>query len=200
MKTTVIVPLARCNPPHIGHHHLASTLFKIADEHAWTPYFFLSQTVNKKNPLTVDRKIELFEKMFPGRSATFRFPVTNPTMVGSLKDLDGKFDRVVLLLGEDQSNVAFNTLSSYNGIEYNFKSIESISIPRVNPLNNSGVLGLSATAVREWAIELNFEKCRASFHESLSDDDVRRIIRDINLRIDNESNIRRVKGKAETRN
>jgi len=184
-KSIVIVPLGRFNPPHKEHAHLVDAVIKLAKSTHSDAKVYVSRTVNKKkDPLTPQEKIRFLNKMFPGHKKLFDVPpISNPTMVGVLKSLSGKYDTVHIVLGDDRVPEVKAFADKYNGTEYDFDKIEvhsrhSIVNTRVGDLD-----GVHASDIRKWAQAGDFAKVKDAMSEHLTDKDVNEIIRIIQSRL-----------------
>jgi nicotinamide mononucleotide adenylyltransferase len=168
-RTAVIVPLARFNPPHKEHLNLINSVIKKARDVGGTPIIFVSTTVDSnKNPLTVTEKIKYLTKM-AGVRGLFK-PASN--MFDAIKSLNGKFDNVIFILGDDRVTEV-KRIEAYNGKDYSFKSIKTISRHDVINTRSAGGDGVHASDIRRWAHEGDFENVRNAMPPTLSDVDVR---------------------------
>lgn len=171
-RTAVIVPLARFNPPHKEHLNLINSVIKKAREVSGTPIIFVSTTVDSnKNPLTVTEKIKYLTKM-AGVRGLFK-PASN--VFDAIKSLNGKFDNVIFILGDDRVTEV-KRLEAYNGKDYSFKSIKTISRHDVINTRNAGGDGVHASDIRRWSREGDFENVRNAMPTTLSDVDVRALM------------------------
>jgi len=184
-KSIVIVPLGRFNPPHKEHAHLVDAVIKLAKSTHSDAKVFVSRTVNKKkDPLTPQEKIRFLNKMFPGHKKLFDVPpISNPSMVGVLKSLSGKYDTMHIVLGDDRVAEIKAFVDKYNGTDYNYDKIEvhsrhSIVNTRVGDLD-----GVHASDIRKWAQAGDFAKVRDAMSEHLTDADVKQMIRIIQSRL-----------------
>ena len=148
---TAVITFGRMNAPTIGHEKLVTNLVRVAKQRKATPMVFLSHSQDaKKNPLTYDQKIALAQKAFG------RIVVKSParTIIEVLKTLQGKFTDVVVVVGSDRVEEFTRLLNTYNGKEFNFKSIEVISAGERDP-DSEGVDGMSASKLRQLAKDKN---------------------------------------------
>ena len=177
-KTAVVVPLARFNPPHKEHLNLINAVIKKAKDVGGTPIIFVSTTVdNDKNPLTVAEKVRYLEKM----SGVRNLFQPAKTMFDAIKSLNGKFDRIIFVLGDDRVSDV-KRIEAYNGKDYSFKSIQTISRHSVINTRAGNEDGVHASDVRRWAREGDFDGVRSAMPKTLSDADVRAIMQDISKR------------------
>ena len=84
---------------HKGHMMLASSVIHKAEQVGGDPYFVVSRTVGKDDPLTPEEKIYIYKKVFPKEAGIFH---TGPNLNSILTNLSGQYKNVVLVLGEDQ--------------------------------------------------------------------------------------------------
>lgn len=183
-KIAVIVPLGRFNPPHKDHANLVDACIKYALKVGGRPIVYVSTTQNNtKDPLSADEKIFYLEKMYPGKKGLFKKPPrSNPSMIGVMKELNGLFDEVTVVLGDDRMNVA-PMLQKYNGKEYQFDKINSLSRHAITNMRTTEGDGVHASDIRRWAKEDDFESVRDAMSTKLSDQDVRDIMKKIKDRI-----------------
>ena len=184
-KSIVIVPLGRFNPPHKEHASLVDAVIKLAKSTNSDAKVFVSRTVNKKkDPLTPQEKIRFLKKMFPSQKKLFDVPsISNPSMIGVLKSLSGKYNTVHIVLGDDRVAEIKAFTDKYNGVDYNFEKIvvhsrHSIVNTRVGDLD-----GVHASDIRKWAMAGNFAKVKNAMSKNLTDADVKQIIRIIQSRL-----------------
>lgn len=176
-RVAVVVPLARFNPPHKEHLNLIQSVIKKAKDVNGTPIIFVSSTVDSdKNPLSVAEKIRYLEKMSGVR-------IFHPakTMFDAIKSLNGKFDRIIFILGDDRVSDV-KRIEAYNGRDYSFKRIETISRHSVIDTRSADGDGVHASDIRRWAKEGDFDSVRAAMPRTLSDLDVRSIMSSISKR------------------
>jgi hypothetical protein len=183
-KIAVIVPLGRFNPPHKDHVNLIDACIKYAAKVGGRPIVYVSMTQNgNKDPLTADEKIFYLDKMYPGKKGLFKKPPrSNPSMIGVMKELNGLFDEVVVILGDDRQD-AGQMLKKYNGKEYQFDKINSISRHDITNTRTTEGDGVHASDIRRWSKEDDFESVSDAMSPKLSDKDVRDIMKKIKDRI-----------------
>ena len=100
---------------HKGHMALARAAFKYADKIDAEPVVLLSRSFDKKNPLPVEVKLDIYHKVFPGREKNIIVaPKGIPSIfkfLGKLKDM-GHFQNITVIVGKDQ-------LENFKKIEIN---------------------------------------------------------------------------------
>ena len=184
-KSVVIVPLGRFNPPHKEHENLVNAVLKLANQTHSDAKIFVSRTVDKKkNPLTALEKIKYLNKMFPGHRGLFQEPpANNPTIIGALTALTGKYDTVHIVLGAAESAGIKTVVDKYNGKDFTFDKIEVHSRHSITDTRTGDADGVHASDIRNWARAGDFDKVRASMSKHLSDADVKEIMHLIQSRL-----------------
>lgn len=148
---TAVAAFGRFNPPTVGHKKLVDKIKSIAGDH----YLFLSHTQKPKdNPLSFDQKLQFAEEFFP------EVTVGNDqvrTVIDMMKMLEQQgYTDIVYVAGSDRVD-SFETLfNKYNGVEYNFNSIEVINAGERDP-DADGTEGMSASKLRAAALQNDFE-------------------------------------------
>lgn len=136
----VFLIFGRMNPPTIGHSRLVEHAKDLAGDS--DVKLFLSHTVNESNPLKYNEKVLLcklaFGDIVQESDAKDIFQV--------LKELDGFYDKVTILCGSDRIDEWQERIPQYNGSEFNFKSIDFVSMDRSGDELNEQA---SATSIRE---------------------------------------------------
>lgn len=172
-RTAVVVPLGRFNPPHKDHMQLILALIKMSRKVNGTAIVYVSRSQDgAKNPLSATEKIYFLKKMFVGLPVVFKTPPeAMPSMIGAFKELDGKFDKVYVVLGDDTLALS-RALMKYNGTEYHFKELKMLSRHSITNMRSADGDGVHASEVRAWARAGDFDKMRSAMPDTLSDDDV----------------------------
>ena len=184
-KSVVIVPLGRFSPPHKEHESLVNAVIKLAKKTHSDTKIFVSRTVDKKkNPLTPQEKIKYLNKMFPGHKGMFDMPpANNPTMIGSLAALSGKYETVHIVLGDDRVAATETLVNKYNGKDFTFDKIVVHSRHSIINTRVGDADGVHASDIRKWAQQGDFDKVRESMSSHLTDTDVKEIMHLIQSRL-----------------
>jgi len=184
-KSVVIVPLGRFSPPHKEHESLVNSVLKLAKQTHSDAKIFVSRTVDKKkNPLTPQEKIKYLNKMFPGHKGMFDMPpANNPTMIGALAALSGKYETVHIVLGDDRVAATETLVNKYNGKDFTFDKIVVHSRHSIISTRVGDADGVHASDIRKWAQQGDFDKVRESMSSHLSDADVKEIMHLIQSRL-----------------
>lgn len=150
MKTAVVT-FGRVNPPTTGHSKLVQRVISEAKKRKATPMVFLSHSYDKKkNPLSYEQKIKYAQKAF----GKIVIKSNARTIIEVCKQLESKFDNLVLVVGSDRVENFKSLLEKYNGKEYSFKSIEVVSAGERDP-DADDVSGMSASKMRALAAANN---------------------------------------------
>lgn len=162
MKTAVI-SFGRLNPPTVGHEKLVKKIKSVAMKENATPMLFMSHSQDsKKNPLSYDDKIK-FTKIAFG-------PIVKKskarTLIEVLKELDSKYDQMIVVVGGDRVNEFDKLLSKYNQKDYNYESLKVVSAGERDP-DAEGVSGMSASKMRKAASDDDFNKFKSGLPRKL---------------------------------
>jgi nicotinic acid mononucleotide adenylyltransferase len=166
MKTAAI-SFGRLNPITSGHQLLVDKLILVAKANKAIPFLYLSHSQDKKkNPLSYDQKIAFAKKAFGNvvRKSKAR------TIIEALKELDGKFDNIIVVVGSDRVNEFRTLLTRYNGKEYTYESINVVSAGERDP-DAEDVSGMSASKLRALAVSGDFEQFKTGMPRKFNDKD-----------------------------
>lgn len=149
---TAVITFGRFNPPTTGHQKLVDKIKEVARRNNATPMVFLSQTNDpKKNPLEYTDKIMLAQKAFGNIVKKSRAK----TLINVLAELSGKYDDIIIVVGQDRVQEFDRLTSKYNGKDYEFDSIEVVSAGDRDP-DAEDVTGMSASKMRAAAAKDDF--------------------------------------------
>lgn len=175
---------------HLGHMYLASSVITHANEHRADPYFVVSRTVGKNDPLTPAEKISIYKKVFSENKRIFQSTSdAAPDLNAVLSKLhEHGYKKVVVVLGEDQVE-SFQYLKNYNGkptkagkVLYTFESLEVISRQQTNDPSKN-LEGPRSTDLRAVLLdptkldEDKFSVWRQSMSDKLDDQTVHMIMK-----------------------
>lgn len=174
---------------HSGHMYLASAVLTTAAEQGADPYFFLSRTVGKDDPLLPKEKLAIYQKVFPQNKNVFQVATDDmPDLTAVLRQLsESGYKNVTVIVGEDQKS-AFQYLVRYNGkpnkegdIGYKFDNIKVISRQETND-EHASEAGPRATPMREILKDPTadhgekFKVWREAMPQALSDNEVQNLM------------------------
>lgn len=177
---TVVLAFGRFNPPSAGHEILVNAVKKIAKANSADYVIYASASQDpKKNPLPVDKKLEYLKLMFPGTNFVAAGG-TQRTYMEVAKYLNSKYDNLIMIAGSDRVEAYTKTLHDYNGKDYNYESIKVISAGARDP-DADDASGVSASKLREYAKNGDFDKLRKWIPLTLRDLDVKRLMNDVRV-------------------
>ena len=175
----VYFTFGRFQPPTSGHKENFAGVKRAAGDHDYCIY--LSQTVDAKgkNPLPPDRKLFWITKMFPEHKGKFKSGPREPVSI--MQDLMMRgYDEVHFLVGSDRVN-AMKFLHRYNGTEYSFRKIYIESSGSRDA--DGDTFSISGTKMRRAANDGDFKAFRQGIPRSLSDQDTRKLMKEIDNRL-----------------
>ena len=185
MKTAVFV-FGRFNPPTIGHEKLLNALTATAQREGGKALVYTSSTQDaKKNPLSKDQIFKYLKKAFPRAKKTFQTRSTARTALEVAVELSGKYDKLVMVVGSDRVSDFSSLLNTYNGIKskhgsYEYKEIDIVSAGERDP-DASGATGMSASKMREAAVQGDFDLFRTGIPSTMSDKDAKNMMNDVRV-------------------
>jgi hypothetical protein len=143
MPRKAIFTYGRLNPPTIGHKLMIDNLIKEAKKNNADPYIVITHTQNKKkNPLSVDEKMLLIARMYPGIPilATSK-QEPNPTYIVNKLKTNGYAD-VSMMVGSNRIG------------QFDWVGVPVVS-GGVRNANTNKPTGVSATEARKAATKGN---------------------------------------------
>lgn len=165
---------------HKGHMYLADAVIQQAKDMNADPYFFVSKTVGKDDPILPEEKVRIYQKVFPQHATIFE-PQGNLNQ--ALTDLAGLgYQGVVVVVGADQKE-AFQYLVKPNkeGVPvYQTMGLKKLKVISRQETRSQyrGEEGPRATPMREILLDPNateedkFKVWRRDMPEQLSDREV----------------------------
>ena len=181
---TAIFTFGRFNPPTVGHEKLVVAVANVARREGGDYFVYPSHTQDsKKNPLDQTTKVRYMKKMFPKHKENIIIS-TGKTALEIASELHDKgYTNLVMVVGSDRVKDFQRILDKYNGEDkghgfYDFDSIKVVSAGERDP-DAEGVSGMSATKMRQSAIEGDFKTFRSGIPSSLNDKDTKKMFNDI---------------------
>ena len=175
---TIVFAFGRFSPPTTGHGLLIKVVKKFASSNKADYVIYASRTQDKKkNPLSVDKKIHYLNLMFP--HTNFK-PATDTerTPIEVAKALNSKYKNLVMIAGSDRVGAFEKLLNQYNGIEYNYDSIQVISAGERDP-DADDASGMSGTKMRSAASEGDYQIFKKGLPSTLRDIDGKLLMNDV---------------------
>ena len=164
---TVVLGWGRMNPITVGHEKLVNKIKAVARQESATPLIYISHSQDaKKNPLDYDDKIMLAKKAFGNKLIV---KSNSRTIIQIMQELQKKFSRVVLVVGQDRIKQFDELLNKYNGKDYNFDNISIVSAGDRDP-DSEGVDGMSASKMRAAASQGDFKSFKTGLPRRLQGD------------------------------
>ena len=183
MSTAVFV-FGRFNPPTIGHEKLINAVIAVNQREGGTALIYGSHTQDsRKNPLTHKQKFKWLIKMFPRMKKSLQSTATEKNVMEIAAELNGKYDKLIMVAGSDRVDEFTSLLNSYNGIKskhgfYEFKEIEVISAGERDP-DADIASGMSASKMRKAATQGDFEAFQMGASSELTVKDKRNMMNDV---------------------
>jgi len=202
VQSPVVFSFGRMNPgPTIGHQKLIDTVRGLANKMDVHHEIVLSHSQdNKKNPLSVDQKLEHARRLFPDTNFVGASK-DQPTLMHHAARLHAAgHDHLIMVAGSDRVDEYKKLLNTYNGkpdrngkVPFNFKKIDVVSSGERDP-DSEGAEGMSASKMREHAKANNFSAFRKGLPSHVENDHARQIFNDTRAGLGlNESFWRRFK-------
>ncbi len=190
MKTAVFV-FGRFNPPTIGHGKLLNALTATAQRVGGDALVYTSSTQDaKKNPLTKTQIFKYMKKAFPKEKKSFQTRSNSKTAIEVAVELHEKYDKLMMVVGSDRVADFSSLLNTYNGVKsrhgfYEFDKIEIISAGERDP-DAEGVSGMSASKMREAAVQGDFDTFKLGVPIVMKNKDAKNMFNDVRagLRLD----------------
>jgi nicotinic acid mononucleotide adenylyltransferase len=174
MKTAVI-SFGRLNPITSGHQKLVDKIISVAKSKKATPLLFLSHSHDKKkNPLSYEQKIKYAKKAF-GKVVQ---KSNSKTIIEVLKELQSKYDDIIVVVGSDRVSDFDSLLQRYNGKDYTYNSIQIVSAGERDP-DADDVSGMSASKLRSLAAMGDYNKFKTGLPRKFNESDAKQIYNDI---------------------
>lgn len=176
---------------HKGHMYLASSVITQAKKMKADPYFFVSKTVGKDDPIYPEEKVSIYQKVFPQYAPIFQPQGNLNQALQELVNLG--YQGVVVVVGADQKQ-AFQYLERPNkeGVPvYQSMGLQKLRvISRQETGDSSAELeGPRATPMREVLLhpdateEQKFKVWRDAMPEALGDEEVMQLMKKAEARL-----------------
>jgi nicotinamide mononucleotide adenylyltransferase len=178
-----VMAFGRMNPITNGHQKLVDTVKNLANKFNAYHNIVLSHSQDsKKNPLSAQQKIKHAKRAFPG----VNFSASDHTAPNFLSQAAKLFQSGITHLhmvgGSDRVKEFMTTLKKYNGTHvgalFNFKKVHVHSAGERDP-DAEGTTGISASKMRDHAINGNFAEFRKGAPTTMSDAHVKQMYNDV---------------------
>ena len=162
-ESTAVFAFGRFNPPTKGHEKLLNIVRDMARQVDGKAYVFVSQTQDKKNPLSQKEKIDFIKST--GKFSDMEFGYSDvKTIVQALQKMmyEGR-TKIIMVAGSDRQDYFMDFLTKYNkqkdkegNTVFDFDTVEVASSGERDP-DSDGVAGFSATQARQYAADDDYE-------------------------------------------
>ena len=198
-KSQVVVSFGRMNPMTNGHEKLADKIKAEAKKRNADAKLYLSHSTNpKKDPLDFKTKVKFAKKAF---GPMVQNSVAR-TIIEVAKELSGKYDDLIVVVGSDRIPEFKTLLNKYNGKDFTFKTIEVVSAGERDP-DAEGVSGMSGSKMRGFVTSDDFNSFKQGVPSKLSDSDAKALFdavkRGMNLKEELEQQDEAVLGYSQRR-
>jgi len=182
---TAIFTFGRFNPPTLGHEKLVTAVANVARREGGEYFVYPSHSQDpKKNPLDQTTKVNYMKKMFPKHKENIIISTGKNALQAASELHDEGYTNLVMVVGSDRVKDFQTLLDRYNGDEnkahgfYDFDKIKVVSAGERDP-DAEGVSGMSASKMRQSAVEGDFKTFRSGIPSSLNDKDTKKMFNDI---------------------
>lgn len=167
---------------HSGHMYLAQSVIEYAEKIGGTPFFFVSETVGKDDPLPTQVKLGIYRKVFPKHKNIFH---TAKTIIPALNEINEQgYDNLVFIVGADQRD-SFKFLGKKTKDGHPVLPFQSVEVMSRQETGSStgGLEGPRATPMREIlkdpraTTEQKFKFWRDAMPEQLTDSQVMTVMK-----------------------
>jgi hypothetical protein len=168
-EKTVVFAYGRFNPPSIGHLKLINKVINTSKKYNADYFIVPSQSSAKPtpkqrqtNPLSLEQRVLILKHMVTDPSAVAEF---GTTFINALKKFQEMgYTTAIQVAGSDREEEFMRLVNKYNGlpdstgeIPFQFKEYKFVSAGQRDP-DSEGVEGMSASKLRKFAIEGNYNK------------------------------------------
>ena len=175
---------------HKGHMYLADAVITEANDQGADPYFVVSRTVGKDDPITPDEKLAIYQKVFPKHGHIFHTATEEmPDLTRVLRRLNEHgYTKCTVVVGADQVN-ALSYVKKYNGVQdkegnipFDFTDGLDVISRQMTKAKTANIEGPRATPMRAALKDPNisddekFQIWRDAMSPELSDEEVRELM------------------------
>ena len=158
----VAFTFGRFNPPHAGHGKMMDAVKSYGGDTGNYRIYPSRPQDNKKNPLSADQKIKHMRAMFKDHKDKIQNSEAHRNIFDIMKDLnDEGHEHVTMVVGDDRVKEFDKLTKKYNGVHYDFKSINVKSAGKRDPKSDDPLERLSASSLRKHATKGDHEAFHA---------------------------------------
>ena len=176
----VAITFGRFNPPHAGHGKLLDAV-KAHGGDSGNYRIYPSRTQDhKKNPLSADQKVDHMRKMFKNHKDKIQNSEQHRNIFDILRDLnDEGHEHVTMVVGDDRVKEFQKLTQKYNGVHYDFKSVNIKSAGARDPNSDDPIEKLSASAQRKHAQGDDHDSYHAGMPKGFKKSDSMKMMADV---------------------
>lgn len=173
---TVVTTFGRFNPVTVGHIKLVNRVAQEAQNRSGTYRIYLSHSQDrKKNPLSYRDKVKFLRKAAPKHRRNIIESRANNILEVATELYEEGYGKLVIVVGQDRVKSFRDLIERYNGVDsrhgfYDYNSIDVVSAGDRDP-DAEGIEGMSASKLREFAMDGDFESFASGLPDTLSDSD-----------------------------
>ena len=158
----VAFTFGRFNPPHAGHGKMMDAVKSYGGDTGNYRIYPSRTQDNKKNPLSAEQKIKHMRAMFKDHKDKIQNSEAHRNIFDIMKDLnDEGHEHVTMVVGDDRVKEFDKLTKKYNGVHYDFKSINVKSAGKRDPKSDDPLEALSASSLRKHATSGDHEAFHA---------------------------------------
>jgi hypothetical protein len=182
----IVMTFGRMNPPTAqGHGAVINKVKEIAAENNAPHAVVLSDSQDpEKNPLSPEQKFKHASRMFPDTNILMA-DKDAPNVIDQVKKFyKAGHDHLVLVVGSDRVEGMKKLLDERNGKDFLFKKIDVISAGERDPDSDDETQAMSATKLRDHAINRRYEEFKKGMPQHLHDDHAKELFNDVQRGMD----------------
>ena len=158
----VAFTFGRFNPPHAGHGKMMDAVKSYGGDTGNYRIYPSRTQDNKKNPLSAEQKVKHMRGMFKHHKDKIQNNEAHRNIFDIMKDLnDEGHEHVTMVVGDDRVKEFDKLTKKYNGVHYDFKSINVKSAGKRDPKSDDPLEALSASSLRKHATSGDHEAFHA---------------------------------------
>jgi len=178
----IVLAFGRMNPPTIGHEKLVEECAKVARAEGCDYQIYLSNTNKKpKDPLDPQTKIKLVKKMFPSHASHIHVDkaIFNPFKL--MEKFNAEYEDAIWVAGgEDAANYERNFTNHMKKESPDFFYLNfRVHSSGERSADSDGATGMSATKMRNFAVQGDFAQFRSGMPRTISDDECKKVMKAI---------------------
>lgn len=198
-----VITFGRMNPPTLGHQKLFDKILSVAKKENAKPFVFLSSSQDKKkNPLSFQEKVKIVKT---GYKPIAKFISNDSNIRNIFQAIQSLIDRgytdITLVVGDDRVDEFNKVVGRYINIDHkdslNLDRFKVVSAGVRDP-DSTGVIGISASQVRSFALKNDFENFQKSLLRDLSINQKKIIFQKLRSNLQEENTLQGNQNKIES--